>query len=292
MRFAGRRTAGFDEVDETRKKREEAEEIRLLYVAATRAKERLVIPWFAAKGGRLDLLARGFIPTASALVEAPDLDSLASTTGDEKKPETKLDLTGQWIDRRHTWEQSRAGLLLRATKPVTRLSPSKLDGEAEPLEDERVGTEREQAMAFGTVVHDTLEVFDLQAPPAQQCKQIEQFIAGSGLRDEDKERAIKMVCGTLGSELLTHVRNAEQVYRELPFAHPMADGLMEGKMDLLFCEDGKWTLVDYKTDARVDVEKYAEQLRAYEVALKQVAGISLARKMLFYLATGTVEQVP
>jgi hypothetical protein len=32
-------------------------------------------------------------------------------------------------------------------------------------------------------------------------------------------------------------------------------------------------------------------LRAYEAALKQVAGIDLARKLLFFLVNGTVKQV-
>jgi ATP-dependent exoDNAse (exonuclease V) beta subunit len=50
-------------------------------------------------------------------------------------------------------------------------------------------------------------------------------------------------------------------------------------------------LVDYKTDTRVAVEKYAEQLRAYEDALQQVAGITLAQKLLFFLASETVKQV-
>ena len=78
----------FDEADEDRKKREEAEEIRLLYVATTRAKKRLVIPWFAEKGGRIALLARGFIPVASALVEAPDLEFLAvkKTEPEKRRP--------------------------------------------------------------------------------------------------------------------------------------------------------------------------------------------------------------
>jgi ATP-dependent exoDNAse (exonuclease V) beta subunit len=66
---------------------------------------------------------------------------------------------------------------------------------------------------------------------------------------------------------------------------------MEGKIDLLFSENGRWVLVDYKTDARVEAGKYGEQLRAYEAALQQVAGITLAQKMLFFLATGAVEQV-
>jgi ATP-dependent exoDNAse (exonuclease V) beta subunit len=100
-----------------------------------------------------------------------------------------------------------------------------------------------------------------------------------------------MAGNAVGSELLARARNAEQVYRELPFTQVLGDGLIEGKIDLLFYEKGQWVLVDYKTDARMEVEKYAEQLRAYEAALKQVAGIDLAQKLLFFLATGTVEQV-
>ena len=96
----------------------------------------------------------------------------------------------------------------------------------------------------------------------------------------------------LGSEVLTRASHADEVYRELPFTHVMDEGLMEGKIDLLFAEKGRWVLVDYKTDARVEVEKYAEQLRAYEAALQRVAGITLAQKLLFFLATGTVAQVP
>jgi ATP-dependent exoDNAse (exonuclease V) beta subunit len=100
-----------------------------------------------------------------------------------------------------------------------------------------------------------------------------------------------MVERALRSDLLKRAQQAEQVYRELPFTLMTADGLMEGKIDLLFCEKGKWVLVDYKTDAQVDVKRYVEQMRAYESALKQMVGISLAEKLLFFLASGTVEQV-
>jgi len=48
-------------------------------------------------------------------------------------------------------------------------------------------------------------------------------------------------------------------------------------------------LVDYKTDARIDVVKYVGQLQAYEAALRQVAGIELAQKLLFFLVDGTVK---
>ena len=291
LRFAGRRTTGFDAVDDDHQKREEAEEIRLLYVAATRAKERLVIPWFAAKGGRIDLLARGFEPVASHLVETPDWASLPPADGEVAARESKRDTTAELIDRRRQWAESRGKLLARAAKPVARMSPSKLASEAEPRAAEPADTERERAMDFGVVVHEALEALDLKTPATQQRRQIEQFIAQTGLNDNEKRRATEMVSGALGSELLTRARQAEQVYRELPFAHVVEKGLMEGKIDLLFCEKGRWVLVDYKTDARVVVEKYTEQIRAYEAALQQVAGITLAQKLLFFLASETVKQV-
>jgi ATP-dependent exoDNAse (exonuclease V) beta subunit len=151
-------------------------------------------------------------------------------------------------------------------------------------------------------VHKVLEAVDLKASAARQRQQIEQFVTQTGLNDEDKQRAIQMVGKALGSEVLARASRADEVYRELPFTvnhvhdepftHVTDEGLMEGKIDLLFAEKGQWVLVDYKTDARVEVEKYMEQLRAYEAALQRVAGITLAQKLLFFLATGTVAQVP
>jgi ATP-dependent exoDNAse (exonuclease V) beta subunit len=289
LRFASRKTLGFDAVDTEQEKRDEAEEIRLLYVAVTRAKERLVIPWFAEKGGRIDLLARGFLPVASALVEVPDLKFPEMPVVDT---ETHSVSVSDLITRRQAWVKSRAELLAGAAQPLARRSPSKLTVKKQTPEEEPVDGGRERAMDFGTVVHDALEKFDWKADPAQQREQIERFIGQTGLNDADKLRATDMVGGALGSELLVRARKAEQVYRELPFMQVTDEGLMDGKIDLLFYENGRWILVDYKTDARVEVEKYAGQLRAYEAALKQVAGITLAQKMLFFLVTGTVKQIP
>ncbi len=276
LRFASRKTAGFGQADTRRKKREEAEEIRLLYVAATRAQKRLVIPWFAEKGGRIDLLARGFVPAAGELVEACDLESLPAAGVDAKKKRASVQ---QLIDKRRAWADARSALMARAAKPVARVSPSKLAGEAPPRKEETDDAGRERALDFGSAVHSALEQMNTEA------------IAWSNLSEPDKRRAGDMVERALKSELLARALNADEVYRELPFTIATGDGLMEGKIDLLFCERGKWTLVDYKTDAHIEVGRYAEQLRAYELALNQVAGITLTQKLLFFLATGAVRQV-
>jgi ATP-dependent exoDNAse (exonuclease V) beta subunit len=87
------------------------------------------------------------------------------------------------------------------------------------------------------------------------------------------ERALK-------SDLLRRAAKADECYRELPFAI----GEMDGKIDLLFREDKQWTLVDYKTDAKPQPERYRDQLHAYASALKQVAGIDV-KLVLYFLAT-------
>ena len=256
LRFASRRTAGFNEADADCEKREEAEEIRLLYVATTRAKERLVIPWFAEKGGRIDLLARGFVPTASVLVEAPDLDSLIIKKGAVKKSEARRGSPEQLINKRRAWETSRVELLARAVGSALRSSPSKLGDESGAINEEPVDTERLRVMDFGVAVHDVLEKVDLQATETEQRQQIEQFLLLTGLSAEDQRRAVEITKRAVGSELFARLRQAEQVYRELPFTQVLDRGLMEGKIDLLFCEKGQWILVDYKTDAKVEVEQY------------------------------------
>ena len=276
LRFAGCRTTEFDAAVTAQDSRDEAEEIRLLYVAATRAQERLVIPWFKEKGERLDLLSKGFKPVAGPLVELPDIESLSA--GAVERPSLKTS-AGSLIQKRRVWLSERKELLTKASMPPVRVSPSRLAGESESSEEEPAGTERTQAMDFGLVVHDALEQMSAGV------------IATSKLSDDEKRRATDIVDKTLKSELLARVGNADEVYRELPFTLPTDKGSMEGKVDLLFREGRRWVLVDYKTDARVEPERYVEQLRAYEAALKQIAGITVAEKLLFFLSSGTVKAV-
>ncbi len=258
LRFAGCRTASFDDATKEQAKRDEAEEIRLLYVAATRAKERLIIPWFKEHGERLDLL--GIKPEASKLVEMPDLEGRAPGRPTAAKPVAAAKL----IARRRQWQAERTALLARTSQTVMRISPSKLAHEAEPREEEPTGTFRERAMELGILVHEALERSDATGLPEDARRMI--------------ERALK-------SQLLERTQRADEVYRELPFTV----GTMEGKIDLLFREGKRWTLVDYKTDSRPEPERYRPQMQAYCDALKQVAGIEVAESVLFFLATG--EQV-
>jgi ATP-dependent exoDNAse (exonuclease V) beta subunit len=255
LRFAGCKTTGFEAAKEEQDQRDEAEEIRLLYVAATRAKERLVVPVFAKKGERLDLLLRGFEPVEGPTVEVVTGGTSVPVTAAETSERTRGSAS-----LRKKWVEEYAALIARAAHSSVRVSPSKLGGEAEPSEED---VQRRAAMEFGVLVHEALERGD-----------------ASGLTGKAKE----MVERALQSDLLKRVAQADKVYRELPF---VVEG-MEGKIDLLFREGQRWTLVDYKTDARAETEKYRAQMTAYCDALRRVAGVEVAEVLLFFVATNEV----
>ena len=262
LRFANCRTAGFDDGNAEQSDRDQAEEIRLLYVAATRARRRLIVPWFANRGERLDLLKSGFEPVASDLVEVDfGAGEVVRAEAAEGQAVTSGSTAAELLAQRAAWQADRVALLARAVVPAVGVSPSKLAHEAEPPEEEPVGGARAAAMELGVRVHAALERMDATGLP---------------------EEARPWVERALESDLLKRVGRADEVYRELPFAA----GTLEGKIDLLFREGKKWVLVDYKTDAKTDAERYRAQMQAYATALQQVAGIAVAEQWLFFLRTG------
>ena len=146
---------------------------------------------------------------------------------------------------------------------MARTSPSQLahDGE-NALRSDDVLEVRERRIAIGIAVHEALE-----RKEAGEEKEVQELVAR-----------------VMESELWQRMERAEEIYRELPFALPE----MDGKIDVLFREKGRWVLVDYKTDAKPDGKKYSAQMDAYAAALKQVAGIQVAEKLLFFVRTGKV----
>ena len=267
LRFGRFQTLGFAAANARQAQREEAEEIRLLYVAATRAKELLVLPWFVPekKPGRSRHLKPGLDknPPGMKDVNMAELDAEPTVL-----PPLQVELDAKAkgakeIARRREWLAARAALIERASQPVGRVSPSKLGGETEPSEDEPSGAVRAAAMELGVAVHAALERGD-----------------ASGL--DGKART--MVERALKSELMRRVAKADEAHREVPFSVMMDGVLMEGKIDLLFREGDRWTLVDYKTDAMARPELYRAQMDAYVDALKRTAGVRVTETLLYFVA--------
>ena len=75
-------------------------------------------------------------------------------------------------------------------------------------------------------------------------------------------------------DILSLVKNKEK-YCEIPFSYKFNSEIWEGVIDLLYIDNGKYYIVDYKTNNDGDdlVSKYSEQLNAYKQALKEIEGV-------------------
>jgi ATP-dependent exoDNAse (exonuclease V) beta subunit len=72
-------------------------------------------------------------------------------------------------------------------------------------------------------------------------------------------------------------RAASVVFRETPLVYREPTGrLVEGVPDLVFRDEGsEWTLVDFKTDLRLDIaeDTHRSQVALYRLALVEATGI-------------------
>ncbi len=65
--------------------------------------------------------------------------------------------------------------------------------------------------------------------------------------------------------------------------------MVQGILDCCFLEDGRWVVVDYKTDRSLDGKRrgeYGRQLSLYADALGKISGIAVKEKVLYLVYTG------
>ena len=153
---------------------------------------------------------------------------------------------------------------------------------------------------LGTMTHKLLEMMvisgnRLDIDPAVG-EIIREFRAPGTERYEDRlAGSLRKVAGTmraggyaqtngLPQDLLATLLSADEVYCELPFSYmDEPEGgrtVWNGVMDVVYLADGRWHIVDYKTNADgTDLDlKYQGQLAAYIKAFKATTGFDADAK--------------
>lgn len=128
---------------------------------------------------------------------------------------------------------------------------------------------------FGTLVHAILRDIELDAAP-EQIAQIAALNARTlGATQEESHAARAAVESALAHPLLIAARSAERCYREYPITLRLDDDrILEAVIDLAFLAGGRWTIVDFKTDAALDQARaaYQRQLQWYAFAMRRITG--------------------
>jgi ATP-dependent helicase/nuclease subunit A len=102
-----------------------------------------------------------------------------------------------------------------------------------------------------------------------------------GATEEEAASAARVARTVLRHPVLERARTAtgeNRCRREVPVTWRGSSGvLIEGVIDLAFRENGRWTVVDFKSDEELRrVEDYAAQIRLYITALQVSTGEAAA----------------
>jgi ATP-dependent exoDNAse (exonuclease V) beta subunit len=188
-------------------------------------------------------------------------------------------------ERMHAeWQAARLAVLakgavpsVRVETPTDRKDASGGSGAASP-DVERTGAAREgrpRGKRFGILVHAALAVIELDADPAAVARvvDVQRRLVGASL--EEANAAERAVVAALEHPLFARARASADVRRECSIEQVDDSGaFVRGVLDLAFREDGRWTVVDFKTDVELDgrLEAYGAQLEAYVAAVAAATG--------------------
>jgi ATP-dependent helicase/nuclease subunit A len=294
------KTAQFDTAAAREKARVDAEETRLLYVAATRARDWLIVPFFETgnqRGYFTSLLREDFSEERIAsdpsvqrvdrkAIETPKTPLRAVMVEAEEPKARQRGKVERAIAERDQWIARRKQLLAAISQGRPRRRPSQHEEEliAEIVEDDPHGKQ------IGALVHAALEIVEIKAPLASQKRDAQQFIAAAHASDPVKQRALQLVETALASPLWARLRRSSQVLREVPFCVELDGALVEGFMDVIFEENGNWIIADYKSDAITPAQLeqraqfYRSQMATYGAAFAKITGKPPAEKILLFLA--------
>ena len=265
----------------------EAEESRLLYVAATRARDALIIGRWAKAGGRGKrpwAVFDRFLGGACEL-EVPKTVALP--------PSRKVDLSAAAADRAMatrvaahdrarspSWSASSVTSEAHRIPKILKAEDVSADDPTRVVSTDTPSRRADAGMLWGTLVHGLLEhAMRHKSATRDDLRRLAMWltIAEPELRTVIEE-ALDTVQAVSGAEFWKEARASAECHEETPFGIRIEGGtvmkVLSGTIDLVYRQGDSWHLLDYKTDTHTleaDLRtKYGPQIDAYEKAWSRI----------------------
>ena len=268
------------------------EELRILYVALTRAQRQLVLvaskDKYVPKEGlnvacALDWLYRTMSPiAASDTAEYPTLSSAV-------KPKIIFSAPAPFLVqsiRRYTEfaVPPVSGAPVKLT--VTRVARS-AEGDTQPAYAPFVQKKDGTGAEVGEAYHRFLETVDYDAPTANGIKLFKKESPEYAplIKTRQVEEAVAQIKKRIGGR---------KFYRELPFLYRLENGvLLQGVIDLLIEDEGGLEIIDYKTGkiSSALFSSYAKQIGLYAESAERILKKTVLRKSIFLISAGEFVEV-
>ncbi len=289
-----------------------AEEARLRYVAATRARDLLVIGRFHGKSRAKN--PPPWEPFSSFLEDIPEL-AVPKPASPLRRHEADLSRAAEGVA-----EAAREAKFARAlqasfsSKSVTEIVSSTKQREASGTSERppalRLGDDTDdipKGSDWGTLIHAMLQAA-MQTPKEMSEDELKKlaafFSADNPSLQSHVADAVLTVKSVMTSEMWQRARFSPECHTEVPFAievpreevpGALASAaprtLLQGVIDLVYRVEGGWEIVDYKTElldsgAAPLVSRYAPQLMLYSKYWIDITDERVVRKGLLLIRSG------
>jgi ATP-dependent helicase/nuclease subunit A len=301
-------TPGYDERWEHERAALDAERVRLLYVAATRARDHLVVPCVKGKGkpGPFLELLEPLLPEAGAghevavdgawLLDAAELQ--LPPHEEQAAPEAEEGAVARALEERSTWQTDHAAALREARRELPFVVASSVERATRPLASEASSASSALLLSegpplpVGDALHLVMERVSL--PGATDLDDVvESVCAEAGLLDRTGE-VQEMATRCLSSEAVRSALACGTYWREVPFTVTRDGGFAVGRVDLVYRDRDALVVVDYKSDEidAAQVEGHARthhagQAEAYADALARSTGCPVRRVVFVFPRAGS-----
>lgn len=289
-----RRSLGFSELAELEREHEEAEAWRLMYVAATRARDHLIVglhhPAKKTTKARIIYEQCENRPELQRRLEDNRIVTTAGNVHDMVPDKVRE------IPSRSEWLEERRALVVRNAKPSV-MVPSgiaKLDdegpnlptSEVEPWRRGRAGTN------IGRAVHASLQLLDFdQLDELGGLVRAQAELEGVLDISDQVEAAVRTA---LGAPTLQDARR-KPFWRELYLASTIDGVLCEGYIDLLVEDETGFAVIDYKTDAVEDaaelIERYRLQAATYALLVEATLSKPVTRCVFILIKPNQFDEI-
>jgi ATP-dependent exoDNAse (exonuclease V) beta subunit len=281
-------TPGYEALAQRESQRELAEDVRLMYVAATRSRDHLIVSCYRTAGdqkSRAALIAK-YLEGANGLWQpiVPEAVDLEISSPDSAEPVLKdtPEARREWTEERMRLLRDRARPTAVAATALAQVVKEESGIPEEPWRRGRAGT------SLGRAVHAVLQTVDLATGRGLEAIARAQA-AAEGLPQREAE-LVRLARVALDSDIVRRAVASGRWWREVPVAAPVGETVLEGFIDLLFEEEGGLVVVDYKTDVLESEEAIAErtehyriQAGAYTLAVQAAAGKPVKEVVLLFL---------
>ena len=327
---SGLTTPGYDANYQREASFERAERVRLIYVAATRARDHLVVSLYRKKEdhGKTDAHVIGeqanqlqnnadaplFLHLAPesdpGLTSSQDKQSRDERLRSQKPPqpvETAADRE-QWLAQREAAIKAHTNLAVESATSITKRTSAEAsdDEKGEPADDLPPWRRGRSGTNIGRAVHSALQTVNMEDPDDAEILAVAKAqSAAEGLTVRSAADVARLIRVALNSATVREAVASGRYWREVYVAAPIADDdgrevLLEGFIDLIYQNvEGDLVVVDYKTDALRDGEavdqalsRYELQGAAYALALEASLGKPVSACRFLFLNANEERTVP